>query len=151
VYLTSGFRGSKLLAVKLAGAKDDVTGTNSILWRMDQDTPYVPSPLLSDDRLYFFKSNNAILTCVDVRTGKPHYSAQRIGDLGAMVYPSPVAASGRVYLTGRNGTTVVIKDDEDLEQLSTNVLGESVDASPAIVGKQIFIRGRQHLYCIAEK
>ena len=33
VYLTSGFRGSKLLAVKLAGAKGDITGPSSIRWR----------------------------------------------------------------------------------------------------------------------
>jgi len=150
VYVTSGFRGSKLLAIKL-GATGDLTGSSSILWRLDQDTPYVPSPLLSGDRLYFFKSNNAILTCLDARTGKPHYSAQRVGDLGAMVYPSPVAAAGRVYLTGRNGTTVAIKDSTQFEVLSTNVLGEPIDASPSIVGNQLFLRGREHLYCISEK
>jgi outer membrane protein assembly factor BamB len=150
VYATSGFRGFKLLAIRLGGS-GDLTGTDSILWRLDQDTPYVPSPLLSGERLYFFKSNNALLTCLDVRTGKPHYSAQRIDGLGSAVYPSPVAAGGRVYLTGRNGTTVVIRDANKLEVLSTNVLGEPVDASPAVVGKQLFIRGRQNLYCIAEK
>lgn len=150
VYVTSGFRGSKLLAIKL-GATGDLTGTKSVLWRLDQDTPYVPSPLLSGERLYFFKGNTAVLTCLDIRTGKPHYSAQRIGDLGSTVYPSPVAAGGRVYLTGRNGTTVIIKDADKFETLSTNVLGEPIDASPAIVGNQLFLRGRQHLYCIAEK
>jgi outer membrane protein assembly factor BamB len=150
VYATSGFRGSKLLAIKL-GATGDLTGTSSILWRLDKDTPYVPSPLLSGSRLYFFKSNDAIFTCLDIRTGKPHFSNQRIGDLGSKVYPSPVAAAGRVYLTGRNGTTVVIKDADQLEVLSTNVLGEPIDASPSIVGNQLFLRGREHLYCIAEK
>ncbi len=149
VYVTSGYRGSKLLAIRLGGS-GDLTGSDAILWRLDQDTPYVPSPLLSDQRLYFFKSNNAILTCLDARTGKPHFSAQRIAGLGT-VYPSPVAAAGRVYLTDRKGTTVVIKDAEELEILATNVLAEPIDASPAIVGKQILLRSHSSLYCIAEK
>jgi outer membrane protein assembly factor BamB len=148
-YLTSGFRGSKLLAVRL-GASGDLTGTKSVLWRLDQDTPYVPSPLLSGQRLYFFKSNNAILTCLDAATGKPHYSAQRIEGLGT-VYPSPTAAAGRVYLTDRRGTTVVIKDADQLEVLATNKLNEPIDASAAIVGNQLFLRSHQSLYCLAEK
>jgi outer membrane protein assembly factor BamB len=149
VYVTSGFRGSKLLAIRLGGS-GDITGTGSVLWRLDQDTPYVPSPLLSGERLYFFKSNSAILTCLDARTGKPHYSAQRIDGLGT-VYPSPVAAAGRVYLTDRRGTTVVIRDANELEIVATNSIGEPIDASPAIVGKQMFLRSHRSLYCIAEQ
>jgi len=121
------------------------------VWRYDRDTPYVPSPLLSGNRIYFFKSNNAILTCLDARTGRPHYSAQRIGDIGADVYASPVAAGGYVYLVGRGGTTVVIKDSDQLEVVSTNVLDDPIDASPAVVGNQLFLRSRKMLYCIAEK
>lgn len=150
VYATAGFQGSKLLAIKLGGT-GDITGSSSILWRVDRDTPYVPSPLLSGNRLYFFKSNNAILTCLDIHTGKPFFAAQRIDGLGSMVYPSPVAGGGKVYLVGRNGTTVVIKDAEKLEILATNVLDEPIDASPAIIASELFLRGRQHLYCIAEK
>lgn len=149
VYATSGYQGSKLFAIRL-GATGDLTGTKSVLWSMLRDTPYVPSPLLSGDRLYFLKSNNAILTCLNIQDGKPHYAAQRIEGLQS-VYASPVAAAGRVYLTGRDGTTVVIKDGEKLEQLATNPLGERIDATPAIVGNQLFLRGHEHLYCIAEK
>src|SRR5205814_1270033 len=122
VYATSGYQGSKLLAIRLGGM-GDITGTESILWRVDRDTPYVPSPLLSGNRLYFFKSNNAILTCLDIRTGKPFYSAERIDGLGT-VYASPVAAGGNVYLVGRGGTAVVIKDADKLEVVATNVLND---------------------------
>ena len=38
-----------------------------------------------------------------------------------------------------------------IEVLATNVLNDRIDASPAVVGKEIFLRGHQHLYCIAEK
>lgn len=149
VYITSGYQGSKLLAIKLGGT-GDLTGTPNILWRVDRSTPYVPSPLLSGNRIYFYASNNGILSCHDILTGKAHYSAQRVEGLGG-VYPSPVAAAGRVYLTGRAGNCVVIKDADQLEVIATNTLAEPIDASPAIVGKQMFLRSHESLYCIAEK
>src|SRR5262245_55316759 len=77
VFATSGYQGSKLFAIRL-GKSGDLTGSDSIVWSTNRDTPYVPSPLLSGERLYFLKSNNAILSCLDIRTGKPHYSVQRI-------------------------------------------------------------------------
>jgi hypothetical protein len=110
----------------------------------------VPSPLLSGEKLFFIKSNSAILSCLDIRTGKPHFSAQRIEGLQS-VYASPVAAAGRIYLVGRNGTTVVIKDSDKLEILATNELNDPTDASPALVGKHLFLRSRQNLYCFGEK
>src|SRR5439155_10371807 len=149
VFATSGYQGNKLFAIRL-GKTGDLTGSDAIVWRLDRDTPYVPSPLLSGNRLYFFKSNNGILSCLDISTGKPHYSAQRIEGLQS-VYASPVAAAGRVYLVGRDGTTVVIKDADKLEILATNKLNDPTDASPAIVGKQLFLRSRQNLYCVEEK
>jgi hypothetical protein len=148
VYAMSGYQGSKLFAIRL-GRTGDLSGTDAILWRVDRGTPYVPSPLLSGDRLYFFASNNAILSCFDIRTGKPHYSGQRVEELQSS-YASPIAAAGRVYLVGRFGATVVIKDSEKYEVLATNTMNESFDGSPVAVGNQLFLRGRENLYCIAE-
>lgn len=149
IYVTSGFRGSNLLAIKL-GREGDLTGTDAIAWRHNRGTPYVPSPLLYDNRLYFFGGNEPRLSCFDVKTGKALYETQRVDDF-ERVYASPVGAAGRVYLVGRNGTTVVIKHGDALEVLATNVLADKIDASPAAVGKELFLRGHQHLYCIAEK
>ena len=59
-------------------------------------------------------------------------------------------ANGRVYLTGRDGKFVVIKDANQLEILASNKLEDRFDASPAAVGKQLLLRGHQNLYCIAE-
>ena len=66
------------------------------------------------------------------------------------IYASPVAAGGYVFLTGRSGRTVVLKDGEKFEVVASNSVGETVDATPAPVGKQLFIRGEKHLFCIEE-
>lgn len=150
VYVTSGFRGSALLAIKLAGATGDLNNTASVVWKYEQDTPYVPSPLLYDNKLYVLKVNSGILTCFNAKTGEPFYSRQRLEEV-PNVYASPVGAAGRVYLTSRDGMTLVIKNAESFEVLASNKLDDDVDASLAIVDDEIFLRGRKFLYCIAEK
>src|SRR5688572_19427850 len=83
VYLTSGFRGSALLAIKL-GRTGDVTDTDAIAWKHQKGTPYVPSPLLFENRLYFYSGNNGVLSCFDASNGKPLYEAERIEALGGV-------------------------------------------------------------------
>ena len=149
VYPISGFRGAALLAIRLGGS-GDLTGTDSILWRHGKNTPYVPSPLLYDGKLYFFSGNNGMLSCFEAKSGRALIDAERLDALQG-VYASPLGANGRVYLVGRNGTAVVIKNSGSLDVLATNRLGEGIDASPAAVGRDLFLRGRTHLYCLREK
>ena len=66
------------------------------------------------------------------------------------MYSSPVAASGRIYVTGRQGTTKVIKAGSEFEELATNELDDGFDATMAVVGDEIYLRGRKSLYCIAK-
>ena len=147
VYITSGFRGQALLAIRL-GKTGDLTDSDAIVWRHNKSTPYVPSPLLHDGRLYFLASNNNVLSCFDTKAGKPLFEERRLEGVQG-VYASPVAAKDRIYLVGRNGTTAVIKSGPNLEVLATNKLDERMDASPALVGKELFLRGHEHLYCLA--
>jgi outer membrane protein assembly factor BamB len=148
VILMSGFRGNSLKAIKLAEAKGDITGTPAIAWTLDRDTPYVPSPLLYDGILYFLKSNNAIISAFDAKTGKPHYQAQRIDGLPSTVFASPVGAAGHVYVLGQEGTAVVLKHGPTLEVVATNKLDDRFDASPALVGGEMYLRGYRNLYSI---
>jgi len=66
-----------------------------------------------------------------------------------MIYSSPIAANGNVYLTDRNGTTVVIRDTEKFEVVSVNRVGETVDATLAPVDRELFVRGEKHLFCFS--
>ncbi len=96
VFIMSGFRGNNLKAIKLAEAKGDIATTGAIAWQLDRDTPYVPSPLLYDNILYFLKTNNGLLSAFDAVSGKPHYQAQRIAKAPAKYLrrrSAPTAAS----------------------------------------------------------
>jgi outer membrane protein assembly factor BamB len=149
VLVTSGFRGNALLAIDLDKAKGDITDSDAIVWRLDKDTPYAPSPLLYDDTLYFLKTNTAILSSFNAKTGAENYRQQRLEDMGT-VYSSPVGAAGRVYITDRDGNTTVIRHGPTFEVLAKNSLDDGFDASMAVVDDQIYMRGHSHLYCIAE-
>ena len=149
VYCMSGYKGYSLLALPL-DAKGDISNSDKIIWSKDRGTPYIPSPVLDDGMLYFTQSNQAIVTAVDSRTGEVRLQRSRIPGL-SNIYSSPVAAEGRVYFTGRKGTTVVLKRQNDLEVLATNKLDDEFNASPAIAGQQLFLRGRKSLYCLEDR
>ena len=149
VFVMSGYRGNALQALRL-DRSGDLTGTDGIVWSHAKSTPYVPSPLLVSDTLYFVSNNSALLSAFDAVTGKAHFEAERLDGLNG-VYASPVAADGRIYVVGRDGNTAVLRHGSRLEVLAKNHLEDGFDASPAIVGRQIFLRGRQSLYCISEK
>jgi outer membrane protein assembly factor BamB len=148
VYVMSGFRGAALQAITL-GKSGDLTGTDAIAWSHNKGTPYVPSPLLAGDLLYFCSGNNATLSIFDARAGKALVEAERVEGLNG-VYASPAAAANRVYLVGRDGGTVVAKQGPTLEVLAKNRLDDGFDASPALVGNELFLRGREFLYCLGE-
>ena len=149
VYLMSGFRGNAFRGVHLAEATGDITGSDAVVWEYNQDTPYVPSPLLYKGIIYFLKSNNGILTAFNVETGQVYYGPQRLQGVSG-VYASIVGASDRVYIAGRGGTVNVIQHGPEFKVLAENKLDDSFNASPAVVGSELYLRGAQYLYCIAE-
>ena len=150
VYLMSGYRGNNLKAVKLAEAKGDITGTPALAWTLDRDTPYVPSPLLYDNVLYFLKGNTGVLSAFDAKSGKPHYQLQRIEGV-PNVFSSPVGADGKVFVLGQDGSAAVLKHGPTYEVLATNKLDDKFDASPALAGDELYLRGYRYLYCVAAR
>ena len=147
VYVTSGFRGNALQAIRLSAAKGEVAGAPALVFRYDKDTPYVPSPLVYREKLYFLKGNTGILTCLDAKSGAPLFSERLEGVPN--VYASPVGAAGRVYVAGREGAVAVLAAGPKLEVLKTNTLDDGFDASPAVVDRELYLRGRKHLYRIS--
>ena len=148
VYCMSGFRGNALKAIPLG--KSGTLTESDVAWTFNKATPYVPSPLVYNGKLYFFSNNNGILTCLDAKTGKPLFAEERLPEL-RQVYASPVGAAGRIYLVGRDGTSLVLKQGDSLEKIASNHLDDRFDASPAIAGNEILLRGHENLYCIAQQ
>jgi outer membrane protein assembly factor BamB len=150
VFCTSGYQGSSLQAIRLAGSKGDLSGTDAVAWQVNKGTPYVSSPLLYGNRIYVFSVLTPKLSCYEARTGKPLFTEQALEGIN-QVYASPVGVADRVYCPGRNGVTVVIRNADTFEVLATNKLDDGFDASPAVIGDELYMRGHKSLYCIAGK
>jgi len=139
-----------MLAIRLPGAKGDLTGTDHVVWKLNRLTPYVSSPLLYDDTLYFLRHNQNILSRLDPITGKPRGEPIRLEGINDFIFSSPVGAGGRIYITGRDGSTVVLRHDKENAPLAINHLEDSFSASAAAADRELYLRGEHFLYCIAE-
>jgi outer membrane protein assembly factor BamB len=139
-----------MLAVRIAGAKGDITGTGQVVWRRRQGAPYVPTPLLYGDALYFHYHYQGMLTRVNALTGGDEPGAIRLPGI-YNVFASPVAAAGRVYVTSREGDTVVLRNAGEPEVLARNHLDDSFSASAALVDGLLILRGERYLYGLGEE
>jgi outer membrane protein assembly factor BamB len=146
VYVMSGHREPNLLAIQL-GREGDLTGTDAVLWTNNRGNAYTGSPVLHDGKLYFV-TDSGMLSCLDARTGKPHYLQQRL-PRSYNFKSSPVGANGKLYLATEEGDVVVVKMGEKYEVLAVNTLTDQMFiATPAIAGGSIYLRSQDALYCV---
>jgi outer membrane protein assembly factor BamB len=118
------------------------------LWSLRVDAPHVPSPLAYQGKVYMLKQDSGMLSVLDPVSGKVEYGPERL-DAVADVYASLVAARGHLYVAGRDGTVEVLTTWPEVQTVAVNKLEDGFDASPAIAGDELFLRGKASLYCIA--
>jgi outer membrane protein assembly factor BamB len=149
VYVMSGYRDPRLMAVKL-GKEGDLTNSDSIVWSQTRGLAYTTSPVLHENKLYVV-TDNAMVSAFNAATGEPFYSQVRLPGSYNMK-ASPVAANGKLYLATENEDVVVLKLGEKFEVVATNKLTDQVFiAAPVIAEGEIFLRGQNTLFCISEK
>ncbi len=134
----------------VAAPAEEAAEAEPLLWAERADAPGIPSPLVYDGMLYFLKQSSGILSVIEPVSGEKKYGPERLKSV-ADVYASPVAAGGHLYVAGRDGTVEVLSTWPEIATLAVNTLEDGFDASPAIAGDELFLRGRANLYCIAEK
>jgi outer membrane protein assembly factor BamB len=149
VFAGSSYDKRALLAIRLDGAAGDITGSDRVVWNRFRGTPYVPSPLLYDDALYFLTHYQGVLNRVAASSGEDRPGAIRLDGLGN-IYASPVAAAGRVYVTDLDGVTAVVSHGDVPRLLAVNRLSEPIAASAALAGRDLFLRGERSLYRLTD-
>jgi outer membrane protein assembly factor BamB len=139
VFICTGFQQPSLLAVRLDG-RGDVTKSH-IAWTLKRGVSLTPSPLLVGDELYMV-SDNGIASCVDAKSGSPHWQVRLGGNHSA----SPIYADGRIYFLSEEGESVVIAPGKQFKELARNQLDGPTLASMAVSNGSIFVRSQSHLY-----
>lgn len=133
----------------VVGVRPDASGlvtpnTTGEAWRMERNSPDVPSPLVVNGLVYLCRETG-VLMCLDAKTGKQLYSQRTHTERHRA---SPVYGDGKVYLTARDGVVTVIKAGPTYNVLATNRLEDHFTASPAISNGRIYLRGFDSLYAI---
>jgi outer membrane protein assembly factor BamB len=144
VYASRGYRSGPFMAIRLGGT-GDISRTH-VQWLVPTGAPYVSSLVLYQGLIYM--ANDAgVASCFDAKTGEKVWQARTEGIFSA----SPVAGDGKVYLMSETGETIVIKAGREFQVLARNELDERIVASPAISGRQLFIRTDNYLFCIGKR
>lgn len=117
-----------------------------IKWKINEDTPETPSPLIVNENVLFIK-NGGIMTVINRESGEVVHK-DRVGAAGAYL-SSPMLAGNRIYTCSYNGTVTVISVD-DYSVLAHNKLKEKIGASPVAVDDVLYVRTNKHLYAFKE-
>lgn len=139
-----GGAGNYLSAIKLSG-KGDVSKSH-VAYTLRKGTPYVPTPLFLDGRLYLI-SDAGIASAIEAKTGREIWSER----VRAEFFGSPVIIDGRIFAPSTKGEMIVLATGDTFELLGRSPLGEGTHSSPCVDGGRIYVKTFSHLVCIGAK
>ena len=142
IVTTSG--GDNVVAIR-PGGTGNVTTTH-VAWKFRKSAPTRPSSMAVGEHIYLV-SDTGVLSCIELETGQSAWQERRSGRHSA----SPVESSGRLYWCDEDGTTLVTAaNPQRFELVAENQLDTGCMASPAVIGNDLLIRTKTHLYRIGE-
>lgn len=144
VYTTST-RGKPFIAFKASG-QGDITSTATV-WS-NNDGSDVPTPT-TDGKLIYVVDDRGIVSALNAKSGKAVWGPERAEP--GTYSSSPLLADGKLYATNEDGVTTVLKAGGTFEILSVNRLDSHTLASPVAVGRQLFLRTADKLYCFEKQ
>lgn len=155
LYITTGWVATKyrplfVLRPGMEGAYEFRAGATeheALAWSSDKLGPYHPTPIIVDGLLYTLHDRGQLF-CNDARTGEVVYERQRIQGSTAGFTASPWSYQGKIFCLNEDGQTFVIDAGREYRQVGVNALGEMCMATPAISGRTLVLRGREHVYGI---
>lgn len=143
-FLNTGYMRPRIAAVRLG--RTGLLKDEDCVWSVERAAPNKPSLLLVEDLLYMVTDKGGVLTCLHAQTGEIIYQERLGGNFSA----SPLFANGLIYLCDEEGRTTVVRHGRNYEVVAVNELEDGCLASPAAVGRSLFLRTRRHLYRIGE-
>ncbi len=144
VFTISGFMKHRIRTIR-TGGKGNVTATH-IEWDDNQAVSRIPSMIYKKPYLFSITDRGGIAVCREAKTGTIVWRERIGGDY----YPSPILSSDKIYFLSRTGETVIVRAGPKFEILARNSIDEPCQASPAVYGRQIFVRSEKNLFCIGE-
>lgn len=118
-------------------------------WVAQQVGADVPTPFITDGKAYVLGDKGEI-TCLDINTGKPSWSA-KLPRSKDKYFSSPLVVGDRIYCFREDGMAFVCQLDADLEVLGKSDLEEQIVATPVVMDGDLIVRSRDRLYRFTAK
>lgn len=116
------------------------------LWNDNRLAPATASPLVLDEKV-FVVNRAGVLQAADVSTGSLLWRLRLKGPFSS----TPVAAGSKLVFFNEKGTAQIVDiSGDEGELVGEGDLGETILATPAISGKDLFVRSDGHLWKISE-
>jgi outer membrane protein assembly factor BamB len=116
----------------------------SIVWEDNMFTSDASSPVSTDNYL-FIATGTGDVACYDAMKGDTLWTKY----FSDQFYASPIIADEKVWLLDRAGVMHILNAGPEYQLIAESPLGEPSDCTPAFSDKNIFIRGRNNIYCIS--
>jgi outer membrane protein assembly factor BamB len=116
----------------------------SIVWEDNMFTSDVSSPVTTEEYL-FIATGVGDVACYDAIKGDTLWTRYFMDQF----YASPVIADEKVFLLDRSGTMHIVKAGPEFQLIAESPIGEPSDCTPAFSDKNIYIRGRNNVFCIS--
>jgi len=129
-----------------------------IVWTAEDGLPDTCSPLVTEEFVFLMPSTG-YFTCLDAKTGEfvwevePEYQpeGEEESELMASFSSSPSLVDDLIYLIDKEGRSWVARPSRDgCEKVAQGNLAEECVSSPAFQPGRIYLRGKEHLFCIEE-
>ena len=153
VFIASGRRPEQPVFAVRAGSRGDLTlqkdqsSSAAVAWSKTGRGSYMPTPLAYEGVLYVL-ANNGILDAYDAQSGAEIYR-QRLDPVGSGFSASPVAADGRIYLSGEDGDITVLAAGREFKKLGSFAMGDLLMATPAIADGVMYVRSAGRLIAVS--
>ena len=125
--------------------KTDSGITPKVLWEFDELLPEISSPVGDGERFYF-GTVSGILVCLDAKSGQKLWEHE----FEDAFESSPVVVGDRLYIADKAGTIHIVKAGPEFALIGSRPMGGPVLATPAFMDGRIYVRTKQHLYCIGQ-
>lgn len=116
------------------------------VWRIERNAPLCTTPVVWDE-LVFLLTDDGIMTCADLQTGKVHWTKR----LGGTCYASPIAVSGRIYSINVDGRLTVLAAAAEFEELGRMELKDTCHSTPAVAHGRLYLRTARRLMAVGGK
>ena len=155
VVVASGRRPERPLFVVRPGGTGDITPAGgataggAVVWSRTGRGAYMPTPIVYDGLLYVL-GNEGILDAYELQSGTEVYR-QRLPHLGSGFSASPVAADGKIYLSGEDGEITIVAAGREFAPIATQSMGELLMATPALANGVMYVRSAQSVTAIGRR